>query len=718
MRQYHTVHIQALILMLDGVGLLRGTYCVSGDPIRIKSSRFDYVIPQIVRRTLQFKAPQEVPILRDNTPWDKWVQVLTQDHTLLKRLNNQNTKLEVIFRHDQGDLKEVEHKYNQWHKSWEEVFLRHECPEAEGEERGASCTDHMTTSASMEEDWRHMTKRLLNLILEVYTLLTGEDYLMSINVCGESLLASSSLHRPSPIPVSPHHCLMPYSLTPEKRKKKKILEITRKIMELLTGEVPIRCQDAAVYFSMEECQYIEGHQDLYMDAMMENQTSSSCLKMEQKKVNLNDTIVNLTQEIICLLTGESFPPVKCGDHVTIPMPSPHSLISEGHTKQKILEVTRKMMELLTGEVPIRCQDVAVYFSMEEWQYIEGHQDLYKDAMMENQLLTPLAQRPSIRNPSETRSSISSDHIMTDNDLTDDSSDEIPHKATAHPEDHSNDESPPPPPREGSHDEEQQKKGFSCSECGKCFGCISELERHQRSHMGEKSYSCPECGKCFAQKSSLGKHKKYHTAEEQNGGRPHKCSECGKSFRLKLALAVHQRSHTGEKLFLCPECGKCFLDKSNLRKHQQLHSGKKYSCSECGRQFNTKSSFWKHQRNHIGINPYSCSECGKGFNYQSDLLRHQQTHTGEKPYACSECGKCYARPSTLLRHVRIHTGETPHSCPECGKCFSRKEALITHIQLHTGVRPYVCSECGKGFTNSSNLTAHQKCHMAEKRLLLS
>ncbi|XP_073521131.1 uncharacterized protein [Phyllobates terribilis] len=63
-------------------------------------------------------------------------------------------------------------------------------------------------------------------------------------------------------------------------------------------------------------------------------------------------------------------------------PPPHPLIHEDINDQKILELAYKMIELLTGEVPIRCQDAAVYFCMEEWEYLEGHKDLYKDVMME------------------------------------------------------------------------------------------------------------------------------------------------------------------------------------------------------------------------------------------------------------------------------------------------------------------------------------------------
>ncbi|XP_073518907.1 oocyte zinc finger protein XlCOF8.4-like [Phyllobates terribilis] len=110
-----------------------------------------------------------------------------------------------------------------------------------------------------------------------------------------------------------------------------------------------------------------------------------------------ERIFHLTLEILFRLTGEDYTVVKktsserCQDPVSegwgrplspIMGPPPHPLIHEDINDQKILELTYKMIELLTGEVPIRCQDVAVYFSMEEWEYLEGHKDLYKDIMME------------------------------------------------------------------------------------------------------------------------------------------------------------------------------------------------------------------------------------------------------------------------------------------------------------------------------------------------
>ncbi|XP_063805177.1 oocyte zinc finger protein XlCOF29-like [Pseudophryne corroboree] len=77
-------------------------------------------------------------------------------------------------------------------------------------------------------------------------------------------------------------------------------------------------------------------------------------------------------------TPSSHPIVSGGLSVSqspITVPPPHSLIHERHNDQKILELTNKIIQLLTGE---------------EEDYIEEHRGLYKDVMMENhQPLTSL-----------------------------------------------------------------------------------------------------------------------------------------------------------------------------------------------------------------------------------------------------------------------------------------------------------------------------------------
>ncbi|KAG9462146.1 hypothetical protein GDO78_014818 [Eleutherodactylus coqui] len=119
--------------------------------------------------------------------------------------------------------------------------------------------------------------------------------------------------------------------------------------------------------------------------------------MRKNRNKMPESILNLTLEILFQLTGEDYTVVKktssdgCRDSVCdgwgrpldpITGPPPQPPIHENINVQKILELTNKMIELLTEEVPIRYQDVAVYFSMEEWEYLEGHKDLYKEAMME------------------------------------------------------------------------------------------------------------------------------------------------------------------------------------------------------------------------------------------------------------------------------------------------------------------------------------------------
>ncbi|XP_073398418.1 uncharacterized protein [Dendrobates tinctorius] len=526
-------------------------------------------------------------------------------------------------------------------------------------------------------------------------------------------------------------------------------------------------------------------------------------RMDMDRDKMAERILHLTLEILFRLTGEDYTVVKrissehCQDPVSegwggplspITGPPPHPMIHEDINEQKILKLLYKMIELLTGEVPIRSQDVTVYFSVEEWEYLEDHKDLYKNVMME--VLQPLTSpvlsskrttpercpRPLLpqdckqEDPNVPQDHQSEDltHINTTETYVrgdEGCKEEIP--TYGYPDDctrraeeqltssifksddleilqdttevnavtpdipssiHSKALSSEPMEQVPSSDSLQTtkenqshkrgikkqtapkaKKSFSCSECGKCFNQKSDLVKHQITHTGEKPFSCSECGKCFNRKSILNSHQRTHTGEK-----PYSCSECGKCFNRKSDLVMHQRTHTGEKPFSCSECGKCFKWKSVLDNHQRTHTGEKpFSCSECGKCFNRKSVLDSHQRTHTGEKPFCCSECGKCFKQKSDLVKHQRTHTGEKPFACSECGKCFYRKSSVSMHQRTHTGEKPFACSECGICFKWKTNLHSHQRTHRGENPFSCSECGKCFNRKEHLVKHQSSHTGEK-----
>ncbi|XP_073536710.1 uncharacterized protein [Phyllobates terribilis] len=548
--------------------------------------------------------------------------------------------------------------------------------------------------------------------------------------------------------------------------------------------------------------------------------------MDRDRDKMAERILHLTLEILFRLTGEDYTVVKktsserCQDPVSegwgrplSPMmgPPPHPLIHEDINDQKILELTYKMIELLTGEVPIRCQDVTVYFSMEEWEYLEGHKDLYKDIMMEDpQPLTspdlsskkttpercphPVLpqdckqeepnvpedhQREDLTHIDTTETYVrgdderSNEEIPTDNrpdnftrnsdvkaddcNITQDTNEDpvgtpdIPstflnkdsclYPFIQSPSSHSSQIVKQQITKKSNFVGHQKvhtgEKHYSCSECETSFTNESDLAAHYRIHTGEKTISSLECDKRFSEKSNFVEHHKDHTGEKpfscsehwnsfnqksalvahqrtHTDDKPYSCLECEKFFSLKSNRVDHQKALTGEKPHSCSDCGKCFTKKSDLVIHQRVHTGEKpFSCLECGKCFSQKSNLFTHQKIHTGEKPYSCSECIKCFSQKSNLLKHQIIHIKERPFSCSECGKCFTKRSNLVRHQRSHTEDKPYSCSECGKCFTKKANFVRHQRSHTEQKPFLCLECGKCFSQKSNLVTHQRSHVEKK-----
>ncbi|KAG8544389.1 hypothetical protein GDO81_022583 [Engystomops pustulosus] len=165
-------------------------------------------------------------------------------------------------------------------------------------------------------------------------------------------------------------------------------------------------------------------------------------------------------------------------------------------------------------------------------------------------------------------------------------------------------------------------------------------------------------------------------------RPFKCFRCERRFKRFCDLVSHQKFHPFENGFSCFVCSTIFKNAKTLMKHELGHTGEKpFICPRCGKRFLTQQML----ENHLGVtlkkNPHVCLECGKRFPKKYSLRKHEMLHNREKPYLCSICGKGFTVEDDFNEHQRLHMAEQIFSCDFCGKRFSSKTSFEKHRQEH-------------------------------------
>ncbi|XP_069611676.1 oocyte zinc finger protein XlCOF7.2-like isoform X2 [Ranitomeya imitator] len=381
-------------------------------------------------------------------------------------------------------------------------------------------------------------------------------------------------------------------------------------------------------------------------------------KMDMDRDKMAERILHLTLEILFRLTGEDYTVVKktssdrCQDPVSegwgrplspITGPPPHPLFHEDINDQKILELTYKMIELLTGEVSIRCQDVAVYFSMEEWEYLEGHRDLYKNVIME--VPQPLTS-PDLSSKRTTPKRCPRPLLPQD----------CKQEETNAPQDHQGEDL-----THINTTETYMRGDERCKEEIPTYGYPDYCTRRSEGTLTSSVFKSDDL-------------EITQDTIEVN------------AITSDMASSLHSKDLSSDPLKQVLSSGSLPTTKKNqsnnirIKKQIDFKGKKTFSYSEYGNSF-LKKTFLKRGKIHITENRFSCSECGKYFKQKSDLENHQRTHTGEKPFSCSECGKCFTQKSNVVSHQRTHTGEKPFfDVQNVGNVLTKNHILLYTTEL--------------------------------------
>lgn len=302
-----------------------------------------------------------------------------------------------------------------------------------------------------------------------------------------------------------------------------------------------------------------------------------------------------------------------------------------------------------------------------------------------------------------------------------------------------------PKRRGANKKVKPEPVLLCVDCGSCFGLVSELVAHRKTHGFEEAlHHCSVCGESFLNTTLFLYHRKQHkqkdeekavvvpavTTEEvcaQSNG----TDEQGQDVLPSAATVVS--SFTQPELFMCILCGESFSDEAGLVTHRKgSHDLQEplHSCSHCGENFMNTTQYLYHRRQHSfpsGIevadgaetgeetvtttpqdtpqsskrllsSPAAANEPGSPFPKRSrPSIRILSSLSGNKGSgsreesegsAAADLDNTNLPPPAKLMHDWART-PLPHVCPYCGKTFTRRVFLRSHVYSHTGEKLFTC-----------------------------
>ncbi|XP_075071145.1 uncharacterized protein LOC142160097 [Mixophyes fleayi] len=510
--------------------------------------------------------------------------------------------------------------------------------------------------SSTEKDRSKITQRILNLTLEIISLLTGEDCIV-VKKSGERVTASIAHQVSEGLSRTQKPIVIP-PLIDGKISDKKILELTFKIIQLLTGEVPIRCEDATVYFCMDKVENLEKHKHLNKDAMMENHQS---LRSPDMLVNrLGEYTSTLVKEESVLREEENLTDTDISTH-SDHTPSPSTHIKEESISFKEVQVA----------------DTDLYSSPHHTQYTPTHIKEESESCEEENLTDTDIYTPT-DHIEYTSIHIKEESISDEEGNLTDTDDYSPTDHIEYTSIHIKEES--------ISDEEENLTDTD-------MYTLRDRRHYAPNYVDEETDSCDEGN--ITDTEIYTPHPSTHTEHPPKMYENHLQKDFlgfdeGNSIDTDVCALI---KHAQTKYTFAPieegsasDEGESVVD-SNIyasKDHTQYKSTPVVEESVSSEEGNVS-----HAKKDTS---YKCSECSETFVRRSDFANHRRDHRRER-LTCPECGKLFSNKPSLINHLTGHTGEKPYSCPICGKCFTRNSNLIVHQAIHMERSPLGARNAG-------------------------
>ncbi|XP_073540530.1 uncharacterized protein [Phyllobates terribilis] len=605
-----------------------------------------------------------------------------------------------------------------------------------------------------------MTEKILNLTLDIICILTGEDCTVVKKTSGECVtpyncrcVSRGWSRTKSPIMEPPL-----YFLIHERKKEQKILDLTKKIIELLTGEVLIRCQDVAVYFSMEQWEYIEGHKDLYNDDILDNYHSFTSKGLPKGSTNKYPPMQIKEEPLLC--DGENL----TGSDIYITTDTQN--LPYSHIKEEIASCDKGNME-----------DLNSFPSIDYTQLCSPNMKNKSNSQQEKEITDPI-----IYTHTNHTLQYLSVHIMEETTSCDQENFAVTnvHRSSDH-------------TRDNKEDLASQEKS-QLTVPNMCM--LTDDARYSPTLIKEKSVSC-DSGNSTAISIYTPSDCTHQFPSALNINEPFTCE------RRNLSATCDSRDFTDAAIYSATDQLVSFSKENVYNKYGYIFTEHTYThlnrrdlnlgaenflddfmdsfpsvvgSSTSIEGLSTESGFaelqyvsnhvtspdWcpaKVKRHNVFLSKcieyekhfckvsraricgthlskwsFNCSECQNCLNTTLKLIRQNLKHqevkdksikkissfakrqTEEKEFACHICGKHFPNKRYFVIHKRVHSEENPFHCPACGQSFENHESFVAHQKNPACERPFSCSECGKRFKSRYNSEYHQKIHTENKKYL--